>query len=157
MRTICVAAALFLIPTTALASGLEQCEVVVSNDVVDAEGGRMTVASYRSADPFLSSVFDPQVPLALEVEGSLIRGIICVRNDLVPTEKDYAVLATGVPLSLSQNFDSADSDILTIYFRAGFFEHKYTSDYPMSDEFKTAVTTRLADFTQRDHGLINPK
>jgi hypothetical protein len=157
MRALGLAAALFILPSTALASGLDQCEVVVSNEVVDAEGGRMTVASYQSAEPFLSGVFDPKVPLTLEVDGSLIRGIICVRNDLVPTEKDYAVLATGIPLSLSQNFDSADSDILTVYFRDGAFAHKYTSDYPMSSEFKTAVQTRLVDFSARDHGLINPK
>lgn len=157
MRALYMAAALLIMPSATLASGLDRCELVVSSDVIDADGGRMTVASYRPANAFLSSVFDPDVPLALKVDGSLIRGIICVRNDLVPTETDYAVLATGVPLSLSQNFDSADSDILTIYFRAGVFEYKYTSEYPMSDEFKTAVTTRLADFTTRDHGLINPK
>lgn len=157
MRALWLATALLVIPSTSLASGLKKCEVVVSNEVVDAEGGRMTVASYQSADPFLSGVFDPKVPLTLKVDGSLIRGIICVRNDLVPTEQDYAVLATGIPLSLSQDFDSADSDILTIYFRAGAFSHKYTSDYPMSVEFETAVLSRLANFSGRDHGLINPK
>jgi len=133
------------------------CEVVVSSEVVDAEGGRMTVASYRPAEMFLSGVYDANVPLSVKDDDEMIRGLICVRNDLVPTEKDYAVLATGVPLSLSQDFDSADSDILTVYFDNGVFAHKYVSDYPMSEEFEEAVKTRLADFSARDHGLVKPK
>ncbi|GHA96778.1 hypothetical protein GCM10009069_19770 [Algimonas arctica] len=150
-------ASLALAPTASHAATPNGCEVVVSSEVVDAEGGRMTVASYRPADNFLSGVYDANTPLTLKEDGAPIRGIICARNDLVPTEKDYAMLATGIPLSLSQNFDSADSDILTVYFRAGAFTHKYTSDYPMSPEFETAVQTQLADFSHRDHGLINPK
>lgn len=157
MRSLGLAVALLVIPSAAFASGLEQCEVVVSNEVVDADGGRMTVASYRSAEPFLAGIFDPKVPLTLDDDGSLIRGLICVRNDLVPTEHDYAVLATGIPLSLSQDFDSADSDILTVYFGKGAFAHKYTSDYPMSDDFATAVKARLSDFSTRDHGLVKPE
>lgn len=146
-----------LVPTASLAVASNGCEVVVSSEVVDGDGGRMTVASYQPADRFLSGIYDAKVQLTLKEDGAPIQGLICVRNDLVPTEKDYAILATGVPLSLSQDFDSADSDILTVYFDGGKFAHKYTSDYPMSDEFANAIQSRLSDFSDRDHGLIKPE
>jgi len=149
-------ASLSFISTVSLADGSDGCEVVVSSEVVDADGGRMTVASYRPAERFLSGVYDPKVSLTLEEDGAEIRGLICVRNDLVPTEKDYAILATGVPLSLSQDFDSADSDILTVYFGGDRFTHKYTSNYPMSGEFEDAVIKQLSDFSSRNHGLVKP-
>lgn len=143
------------LPTTALAGNLDRCEIVVVNEVIDEFGGSMTVASYRPADPFLAGVYDPDVPLITKDEGHAIRGVICVRNDLVPTDQDYPLLATGIPLSLSQDFDSGDSDILTIYFADGAFQHKYTSDYPMSREFKDALEGMLQTFSAKDHGLVN--
>lgn len=154
MKSLWLTAALLIMPSAAWASGLDRCEIVVLDEIVDEDGGRLTVATYRSSDSFLAGVFDENVPLTLKDDGSLIRGLICARNDLVPTERDYAILATGIPLSLSQNFDSADSDILTIYYEDSAFVHKYTSDYPMSDEFKSAVLSALNDFSARDHGLV---
>lgn len=154
MKFLWLAAAFIALPTPGFASGLDRCEIVVASEVIDADGGRMTVASYRSADSFLTGVYDPAVPLSLKADGAPIKGLICVRNDLVPTEQDYAVLATGVPLSISQDFDSPDSDILTLYYGKRSFLHKYTSDYPMSPEFKAAVQERLSDFSSRDHGLV---
>jgi hypothetical protein len=147
-------ASLSFMSTVSLAAGSDGCEVVVSSEVVDADGGRMTVASYRPAEQFLAGVYDANTPLTLKEGGAPIRGLICVRNDLAPTEKDYAILATGVPLSLSQDFDSADSDILTVYFNGEAFAHRYTSDYPMSGEFSDAVDARLTDFSKRNHGLV---
>jgi hypothetical protein len=137
----------------AYADGFERCEIVVAKTVIEPEGGQMTVASYRPADDFLMAAKTAE-PLTTDAEGSKIRGLICVRNDLVPTEADYPVLATGIPLSLSQDFDSADSDILTIYFDGSAFSYRYTSDYPMSGEFKNALTEKLSDFSNQDHGLV---
>lgn len=154
MKPFVLAVALSIIPVTAAANIHDSCEIVVVNEVVDADGGRMTVASYRPAADFIQSAKKDTKTVSLSDKGAPIRGVICVRNDLVPTEEDYTILATGVPLSLSQNFDSADSDILTVYFDKGEFNHRYTSDYPMSSEFEEALTRQLSDFTTRDHGLV---
>jgi hypothetical protein len=143
-----------MLPLTASAQAYDACEVVVVKDVVDNEGGRMTVASYLPADRFIAEARKDARAVTLSEDGSPIRGVICVRNDLVPTTGDYALLATGVPLSLSQDFDSAGSDILTVYFADGRFQHRYTSDYPMSGEFKDTLESRLSDFSGRDHGLV---
>lgn len=155
MRALLAIIAILLTPAVTMAGDLSQCEIVVVNDVVDEDGGRMTVASYRAADGFLAGVYDPDIDLVIEDNGHAIRGLICVRNDLVPTEKDYAILATGIPLSLSQDFDSEDSDILTLYFGDGGFRHKYVSDYPMSGELEAALLAQLIDFSGREHGLVS--
>ncbi|MEM7729348.1 MAG: hypothetical protein AAF311_08735 [Pseudomonadota bacterium] len=147
---------LAILPQTALADGFDRCELVVVKEVVDADGGRMTVASYQPANGFIGAARQDARSVSLDHEGDPIRGVICTRNDLVPTEADYALLATGVPLSLSQDFDSADSDILTLYFDEDRFAHRYTSDFPMSGEFKDALESRLSDFSARDHGLVKP-
>ncbi len=155
MRALVATTAILLTPTLAAAGDLSHCEIVVINDVVDEDGDHMTVASYRAADGFLTGVYDPDVDLVVEDNGHAIRGLICVRNDLVLTEKDYAILATGIPFSLSQDFDSSNSDILTLYFRDGAFRHTYMSDYPMSREFEEALLIQLQDFSNRDHGLVS--
>lgn len=156
MKSLWLLLAMLMTPSAVFASGLDRCEIVVMEEIVDEDGGRLTTASYRSAEPFLAGVFEPNVPITLNDDGDLIRGLLCERNDLVPTERDYAVLSTGIPLSLSQDFDSAGSDILTIFYDGNAFVHKYTSDYPMSGEFETAVVSTLSDFSARDHGLVRP-
>ena len=142
------------LPMSVMANSFDNCEIVIVKDVVDADGGRMTVAAYKPADDFIGAARKGAKSVTLADEGSPIRGVICTRNDLVPVGADYSILATGVPLSLSQDFDSADSDILTVYFDQGAFTYRYTSDYPMSSEFEETLEARLADFTGRDHGLV---
>lgn len=143
-----------LFPMSAMANIHEGCEIVIVKEVVDAEGGRMTVAAYQGADDFIKAAKKDAKTATLTDDGTPIRGVICVRNDLVPAKADYSILATGIPLSLSQDFDSADSDILTVYFEEGEFTYRYTSDYPMSPEFEQTLSKTLAAFTKRDHGLV---
>lgn len=142
------------LPASVLANVHDTCEIVIVKEVVDADGGRMTVAAYKPASDFIKGAKKNAKTVTLSDEGNPIRGVICTRNDLVPVDADYSILATGVPLSLSQDFDSADSDILTVYFDNGAFTYRYTSDYPMSSEFEDTLNATLSDFTGRDHGLV---
>lgn len=156
MRVLMLSAAMLPFPALAWADGFEQCEIVIMEDIADEDGGNMAIASFRPADTFLGSVRDPEADLVLTDGGYAIRALMCMRNDLIPTESDYAVLATGVPLAISQDFDSTETDSLTIYFDDDAFRHKYASAYPMSDEFSELLTARLDDFSSRDHGLPKP-
>lgn len=133
-------------PQTAFADGFAQCEIVIMTEKTDEDGGTIGIAAFEPADAFLKTVKSGEpAPEA--------NALMCNRNDLVPVESDYAVLATGVPLALSQDFDSADSDSLTIFFKDGRFDYKYASSYPMGEEFKAELEGRLEDFSNRDHGL----
>lgn len=134
------------LPQLALAGNYEACEIVIMTEKTDEDGGTIGIAAFEPADDFLKQVKNAEpVPEA--------NALMCKRNDLVPVEADYAVLATGTPLALSQDFDSADSDSLTIFFKDGRFDYKYASAYPMGEEFKTELEQRLEDFSSRDHGL----
>ena len=154
MKPLMIGLAVALLPMSVVANIHDSCEIVIVKEVVDGDGGRMSVAAYKPATDFIKAAKKEAKSVNMSDDGSPIRGVICVRNDLVPADEDYAILATGIPLSLSQDFDSADSDILTVYFDEGQFNHRYTSDYPMSSEFKVALDTQLAAFTARDHGLV---
>lgn len=158
LRTLIIA--LILFPATAFATGFDLCEVVVAEEVVDEYGGTMSVASFQSADQFLAGVYDPDIDFSPFIQNGKdgdpkgrVRGVNCVRNDLLPTDNDYALLATGVPLTLSQDFDSADSDLLTMFYGPKGFSYRYSSDYPMSEELTALLEATLEGFSERDHGL----
>ena len=57
-------------------------------------------------------------------------------------------MATGVPFVLSQDFDSTDTDSLTVFWKDGAFDYVYKG-YPLSDEAQSLLEERLADFTAR--------
>lgn len=153
MKALLAATICLLSPAAAWAADYDSCELVIMQFIPDEDGGGADIASFRPAEEFLASVRDISQEPMLTIGDHPIRAIMCVRNDLVPTEDDYPVLATGVMMALSQDFDSSDSDSLTVVYQDGAFRHTYSSAYPMSDEFKQAIETRLADFSARDHGL----
>lgn len=151
MRAAFLATALLLSPATALAGSFDACEMVIMRFVPDEDGGGADIAAFGPVDEFLASL-ETDAPMTT-VGGHPIRAIMCTRNDLVPTEADYPILATGVMLALSQDFNSSDSDSLTMIFKDGAFQHTYNSAYPMSDELKDAIESQLNDFSTRNHGL----
>lgn len=141
------------IPCLAQAGNVAECEVVIMTNVEDESGGSMQIASFRPAGDFLLGVYDDEVELTRHIEDEPIRALMCVRNDLLPDEDDYKILATGVPFAVSQDFDSNESDSLTIFFQDGEFRYKYASAQPMPEAMQDILDARLADFTSRDHGL----
>ena len=153
MRRAALTALLALAPATALAGNIANCEVVIMEYIEDESGGGMDIASFRDAGAFLAGVYDDEPEVVLEEGGYPIRALMCTRKDLMPDEDDYRILATGVPFAVSQNFDSTESDSLTIFFRDGAFEYKYASAAPMDDAMQETLEARLADFSGRDHGL----
>ena len=153
MKRALTAALLALAPTAALAGNVANCEVVIMEYVEDESGGGMDIASFRDAGAFLAGVYDDATELSLEEAGYPIRALMCTRRDVMPDEDDYAILATGVPLALSQDFDSNTSDSLTIFFRDGAFTYKYASLTDMDTDARASLEAQLADFSARDHGL----
>jgi hypothetical protein len=152
-RAICIGAAALSLPSVAQAGNIAACEIVIMQYIEDEAGGGMDVASFRPATDFLLGVYDEETEISVTVDDKPIRALMCERNDLIPDEDDYAILATGVPFAISQDFDTNESDSLTLYFQDGAFRYKYVSAYPMSEEMQTTLEARLEDFTARDHGL----
>ncbi len=144
---ILTAFALTLAPA-AWADNVAHCEVLLMQTVEDeAKAGTFQIASYRPAAQFIASLHDEDPAHQTEVDGHKIQALLCRRNDIIPAETDYPMMATGVPFVLSQDFDSAETDSLTLFWKAGAFDYVYKG-HPLSEEAEGILKTRLAYFSQ---------
>jgi len=133
----------------AWADNVAHCEVLLVKNVEDADvDGALQVTDYRPAVDFIASVHDDDPAHQTQIEGHNIQALLCRRNELIPAETDYPMMATGVPFVLSQDFDRSDTDSLTVFWKDGAFDYVYKG-YPLSDEAQSLLEERLADFTAR--------
>ena len=135
--------------TTAAAENVAFCEVLIIQVLEDeALDGNAQVVTYGPATSFIESVYDEKDGHLTHIAGQPIRALMCSRNDVIPTETDYALIATGIPFILSQDFDSTDTDSLTLFWKNEELRHVYKG-YPLSDEAQSSLDKRLANFTKR--------
>lgn len=133
----------------AWADNIAHCEVLLMQ-TVDGEdaNGEFQIASYRPAVSFIASVYDEAPDHETQIDGHAIKALLCRRSNIVPSETDYAMIATGIPFILSQDFDSTETDSLTMYWKDGKIEHVYKGQ-PLSEAVQVTLETRLADFSER--------
>ena len=86
------------------------CEIVLM-----PLGGSAAEGTFADAEGFLDSVYDGEEGHLSSVADIPIRAVMCERGTLVPSMRDLPILKTGLPLSLSQDFDSNTSGLLTLY------------------------------------------
>lgn len=154
LSTIVVAATAALFAVSSQADNIADCEILLMEFIEDEKGnGGMQVASYGPAEDYIASVYDDEPGHLKTVDDAPIRALLCQRNNVIPAESDYALLATGIPFILSQDFDDTETDSLTLFWKRDHFGYVYKG-YPMTDETEALLETRLADFTTRDHGLV---
>lgn len=135
--------------STAWADNVAHCEVLLVQNIEDPElGGTMQITAYHPAVSFIASVYDEDPEHKTQIEGHTIRALLCQRNDLIPAETDYPMMATGIPFVVSQDFDRTDTDSLTVFWKDGAFDYVYKG-HPLSDEAQSDLEARLADFTAR--------
>ena len=119
----------------ACADNIADCEVLIAERVEDEDtGGSALISSYRPAGAFLSSIYDDQAGHIEDIDGHKIRAVFCQRRSAIPTLRDFPILETGVALSLSQNFDSAISDLTLTRFIDGAFQATYSGPGLDSEE-----------------------
>lgn len=148
-KTLTVGLAVCALSSAAQAADFSECEVLLVQ-VIQAEDatGEAQIASYRPAENFLKSVQDDVPGHMTQIDGQNIQAILCRRNEVIPAKSDYAVMSTGIPFILSQDFDRTDTDSLTTYWKDGSLEHVYKG-HPLSEEAQTTLDTRLAAFSKR--------
>ncbi len=133
--------------------GANGCEVILLERVMDqGQPGAATLVSYRPANDFLDSVYDDQPGIAHEMDGQPIRGLLCTRPSVIPTLRDFPILATGVPLSLSQDFDRPDSALMMLYYKDGQFQHSYKGP-DLSSADQAALIDIMGIFNMQPHDL----
>ena len=149
LKTLAAGLTICALSNAAHAEDFSECEVLLVQIIqADDATGEAQIASYRPAENFLKSVQDDVPGHMTQIDGQNIQAIMCTRNEVIPTKSDYVVMSTGLPFILSQDFDSADTDSLTTYWKDGKIEHVYKG-YPLSEEAQNILDTRLADFTKR--------
>jgi len=148
-----IAALLLSISAPALADNIAGCEVVLM-ETIKQEGleGTAEVASFRPAEDFIASIYDDETETLREIDGLPIRAIMCKRKSVIPSLQDFSIVATGTPFMISQNFESTESGLTTIYFKNGEFRSSYKG--PDLDEDTAAeITERLEAFNLQPHDL----
>lgn len=141
----------------AFADNIADCEIVLMETIEtqsDEDEGSTSaqVASYRPAEDFIASIYSEDSPPISDIDGLPIRALLCSRSDVIVSETDFKILATGVPFILSQNFDSPDSDLLTYYFKDGKFQYKHKGE-GLSEESLSALTERMTEFNTREDAI----
>ena len=86
----------------------------------------MEVASFHPAINFIESIYNEDKKIIRTINGFKIRALMCRRMNVVPKRIDYPILKSGIPLILSQNFDSSTSGITKIYYKNGKFNYTYS-------------------------------
>lgn len=134
---------------TAIAKDTSECELLLVQIIQSQDGqGEAQIPSYIPAEEFLTTLHDKKPGHMTEYAGHKIQAVMCRRNDVIPAHEDYAIISTGIPFILSQDFDSADTDSLTLYWKEGAIQHVYKG-YPLSEESEAVLKTRLAVFSKR--------
>ncbi len=146
-----------LLSGAASADNIAACEAVLMEPILDegVETGA-TMASFRPATDFLSSVYDDKDSHLKEIDGHEIRGIMCTRRNVVPTLRDFPIVATGLSLAISENFDSPESNLLTVYYADGQFQYKYDGR-PLSSEAQAKLADVMDIFNLQPHDLDKGK
>ena len=148
-NTLAIVALLWAAPSAVLAADGADCEIVLMQVIdVDPTKGEAQAASFLPAADFMRSVRDKTPGHMTDVNGQPIRIVMCRRNDVIPAKSDYAIMATGIPFVLSQDFDSQDTDSMTMFWKDGKFQYIYKG-YPLSTEAERTLETRLTDFSKR--------
>ena len=151
--TLIMAASLAGFAAPAFAGNIANCEVVLlepmEKDGIDT-GGRF--ASFRPAAEFISSIYDDEDGYARQLDGHDIRGVMCTRRAVIPTLRDFPILASGIPFSISDNFDAPDSKLMTLYFKDGEFKHIY-SGAPLTETEQDELSNVMEVFNLQPHDL----
>jgi len=154
-RSIKIAAALGLtlsMASAAWAGNVAHCEVLIVQVVANDDGtGEAQIATYSPATNFLASLYDEEDGHITTINMQPIQAVLCRRNDIIPSESDYEIMATGIPFILSQDFDSSETDSLTLYWKDDAFEYVYKGD-PLPNDGQAILDSRVAEFSTR--GLV---
>ena len=142
-----------LMSPLAYAGNIAACEVVLMEPVLDGEiDTGATMASFRPAAAFISSVYDDEEGYVSELDGYTIRGVMCTRKSVMPTLRDFPIVSTGVPFSMSENFDSTESSLMTVYYKDGAFQYDYRGR-DLSEKEQAGLVDIIDVFNLQPHDL----
>jgi len=142
-----------LLPSAAIAGNIAQCEVVLLETIEDESGrGGAKVASYRPAGEFMASVYDDDIETLYKIDNLSIQAVMCQRTDIIPSDTDGKIIATGIPFFLTQSFEAQETDLVSVFFKDGKFRYSYKGP-GLSEETQELLESRLVSLNEMDHDL----
>lgn len=154
LKSLLLGLALGAMASNTYAADTSECELLLVQIIQSPDGeGEAQIPSYIPAEEFMATLTDNEPGHMTDYLGHKIQAVMCRRDDIIPAQEDYAVISTGIPFILSQDFDSTDTDSLTLYWNDEKVEHVYKG-YPLSQDAESILETRLAEFSQ--HGRVAP-
>lgn len=135
-----IAGAAVIVASMPAAAQAQDCEIVLL-----PIGGKAADGTFASAAKFLETVYDGKKGHMTSVDDVPIRAVMCRRDDLIPTMRDLPILKTAISLSLSQDFESKTSGLLTIYDAGEDFKAEYSGP-PLSPREEKRLRDTLEIF-----------
>ena len=134
----------------------EACELVAMQNIVINDVLTDTIVpSFHEAKDFIDSVYDDVEGHLKHVDGHAIRGVMCQRETVVPTLRDFEILKTGIPLSISNSFDQEGVSQLSLYYTEGRFRYEH-SGWDLSEEEIVELLDIMLIFNFQPHDLPKP-
>jgi len=132
---------------------VSSCEVMMVEKLdIDGEDKKAVMQSFAPADDFLTSVYDAKTDIIREVEGRKIQAVLCQRSEVIPTLRDFQILASGIPMAISTDFDTSDSRSVTIYFKDSKF-HSVVKGPDLSEDEQAELADMMSVFNLQPHEL----
>ena len=154
MRKFILAGLALAICGTGLASdNVADCEVLVQEPItLDGKPTGAFVDTYIPASDFIGSVYDSEDGHLTQAEGKDIRVLFCTRNNIIPTLRDFPLLATGIPFAVSTDFDTPGTPLIYYFFAEGKFAHAYEGP-DLSEEQAAKLADAMEIFNLQPHNL----
>ena len=117
----------FIAPTANANDIADSCEVVTMElNVSNTTQDNARAAKFHTSENIIESIYDDKDGFITAIDGNPVLAMLCTRESLVPTMRDLPLIKTGLPLSLSQDFDNPISGLLTIYDDGTAYKADYT-------------------------------
>lgn len=134
---------------------MADCEAVLLQKVMlEGEPTGAVMQTYAPAANVLASIYDEEDGFQDEIDNQKVKAILCERTSVVPTLRDFPILATGIPFALSNNFDATDSRSVTIFFKDGEFQHIFKGT-ELSEDQQTELDDAMEIFNLQPHELVD--
>ena len=153
MRKLLVILMILAVTDTALAADVGICEVVmIEKFPTDEKKGQAFLQKFAPAGDFLTSVYADDDGHIASMDGQDIQAVLCERPNVIPTLRDFPILATGIPLAISDNFDAVDSQSVTLYFKKDKFHH-VVKGRAMTEAEQAQLDNTMEVFNLQPHKL----
>jgi len=153
MRLIYSAVIALVFCGTAMAGNVANCEIAVSKPVLlEGQKTGAHIQTYMLASDYIGSVYDDQDGHLTEIDQGKILALYCTRQDVIATLRDFPLMATGIPMALSTDFETKGTPLIYYFYADGAFRHVYEGP-DMQPKQSARLTDAMEIFNLQPHDL----